>query len=95
MPKDENSDWIDDDTNEPIVTNGREVVVDTEAVGANSRIFVTPRNKVTQPLYVIEIREGESFKVEVGSPIDKDITFDWWIVEEVAGEKTAEVPIEN
>jgi len=24
---------------------------------------------------------GESFKVEIKTPVDKDVEFDWWIVE--------------
>jgi len=33
-------------------------------------------------LMVTEIKTGESFKVELVSPISEDMSFNWWIVEE-------------
>ncbi|HEY1247515.1 MAG TPA: hypothetical protein VGE97_00875, partial [Nitrososphaera sp.] len=56
------------------------VVVETSAVSSKSAIFVTPKTKISQPLSVTQQTAGESFKVEMDSPADRDIKFSWWIV---------------
>jgi len=85
MPKDENHDWIDDDTHEPIINNGKKVIVPTKAVSKNSKIFVTSTSAaIIQPLAVVDIKEGESFTIETndGIEVDSALEFNWWIVEE-------------
>ena len=85
MPKDENHDWIDDETNEPIINNGKHVTIYTKAVKKNSKIFVTSTSEaIIQPLAVINMKEGESFTVQTndGIKIDSALEFNWWIVEE-------------
>jgi hypothetical protein len=56
------------------------VVVNTTAVTSQSRIFITPRTKTSQPLSVTVQTAGTSFRVEVVSPTPAPIKFDWWIV---------------
>jgi hypothetical protein len=85
MPKDEDHDWIDDDTKEGIVNNGKNIVIHTKAVNKNSKIFVTSTSStVIQPLSVVEVEDGESFTVETdnGIKVDSSLEFNWWIVEE-------------
>ncbi|MDH4330888.1 MAG: hypothetical protein OEV93_05050, partial [Candidatus Moranbacteria bacterium] len=81
MPLDENSDWIDDETGEGIVNNGTSAVVETEAVEANSKIFVTSKNVMSQPLSVTQINPGVGFTVEVAQPLMEKVKFDWWIID--------------
>ena len=67
-----------------ILAGETSVTVETGAVSAVSRIFVTIKSKLTTEatLMVTEIKTGESFKVELVSPISEDMSFNWWIVEE-------------
>ncbi|MEI6587698.1 MAG: hypothetical protein WCO05_01985, partial [Candidatus Moraniibacteriota bacterium] len=62
--------------------NGRSVTIKTTSVTANSKIFVTPKLAITQPLAVTNIIPGVSFNVEVKDVILEDVGFDWFIVEE-------------
>jgi hypothetical protein len=85
MPKDENHDWIDDDTGEGIVNDGKSVIIHTKAVDGNSKIFVTSTSTtIIQPLSVVDIDKEEGFKVETdnGIKVDSSLEFNWWIVEE-------------
>ena len=75
--KDENGDSIDDENG----FDGKSVTIATTAVSANSKIFITPKATLSEPLAVTEIIPGESFKVEIKTPVEKDIDFDWWIIE--------------
>jgi hypothetical protein len=75
--KDENNDGIDDETG----SDGKSVVVKTKAVSENSKIFVTPKSTLSEPLAVTTINSGDSFTVEVKSKVDENVKFDWWIVE--------------
>ncbi|MBM4402530.1 MAG: hypothetical protein FJ044_04780, partial [Candidatus Cloacimonetes bacterium] len=45
--------------------------------------FVTAKVPLAQSLAVTEKKVDESFTVELFKAIDKDIEFDWWIVESV------------
>jgi hypothetical protein len=78
---DKDEDWIDDDTEEPIVNDGATAIIKTEAVSENSKVFVTSKDVTDQPLAVTKIVSGESFEVEIKRPTSKSISFDWWIVE--------------
>jgi hypothetical protein len=76
--RDENKDGVDDDYG----GDGKSAFVKTESVSKNSRIFVTPKIAVEDPLAVTEIEEGKGFWVRVASSVPKDVEFDWFIVEE-------------
>ena len=65
-----------------IPANGRSVTIKTTSVTADSKIFVTPKLAITQPLAVTNIIPGVSFNVEVKDVILEDVDFDWFIVEE-------------
>jgi hypothetical protein len=62
--------------------DGKSIIVKTKSVSKNSRIFVTPKITTSEPLAVIEIKEGESFTVSVKSAVSEEVSFDWFIVEE-------------
>jgi hypothetical protein len=88
MPKDENHDWINDETNDPIINNAKRVIIPTKAVTESSKIFITSTSEaIIQPLAVVNIEAGESFTIETndGIKVDSALEFNWWIVEE--GEK--------
>jgi hypothetical protein len=63
-----------------IAKGDTEVVVETEAVGKDSRIFVTPEIAVMMPLAVTDREKGKSFVVGIAKEADEDIPFSWWIV---------------
>ncbi|MFZ2188031.1 MAG: hypothetical protein WAV73_00505, partial [Candidatus Moraniibacteriota bacterium] len=65
-----------------IPANGRSVTIKTTSVTADSKIFVTPKLAITQPLAVTSIIPGVSFDVEVKDVMLEDVDFDWFIVEE-------------
>ncbi|MBD3365732.1 MerR family transcriptional regulator [candidate division WWE3 bacterium] len=57
------------------------LIVASAEITSKSKIFVTPTNStVGQTLWIGEKTEGESFEVKIDSPVDSDITFDWWII---------------
>jgi hypothetical protein len=57
--------------------------ISTKGVSKDSNIFITPTsNTKNNQLFVTDIKEEESFKVNIWKAIDTDITFDWFIVEE-------------
>ena len=62
--------------------DGTMVEIKTTAVSGNSKIFVTAKDVSTQPLSVTKIISGKSFKVEIKDPVEKELKFDWWVVEE-------------
>ena len=83
MPKDENHDWINDETNKGIVNAGNIMFVKSKAVNPNSKIFVTPKKSmIAQPLIVTKFDIGNGFNVEIKDAINEMVEFDWWIVEE-------------
>jgi len=57
------------------------VEIETKSLTENSKVFVTPRVAIEKPLAVTEVEEGESFTVELVNITEKDIEFDWWVVE--------------
>jgi hypothetical protein len=96
MPKDEDHNWFDDETGEAIVNDGKSVIVYTKAITKNSKVFITSTSQdIIQPLSVVEIIPGESFKVQTdnGISVDRALEFNWWIVEEK--ENDEELIMEN
>ena len=63
-----------------ITTGQTEVTIETTAVTADSRIFITPTSLTDKVLVATEKVAGESFKVKILSPAGSDIIFDWWVV---------------
>jgi len=57
-----------------------EVEIETTSVTESSRIFLTPTIETDLQLAVVEKIRGKSFKVKVTRELDKDISFNWWIV---------------
>jgi hypothetical protein len=56
------------------------VTINTTSVTEDSKIFVTPKTKSSLPLSVTGQENGTSFTVELALPADKDIKFNWWII---------------
>jgi hypothetical protein len=62
--------------------DGKSIVVNTKAVSANSKIFVTPiESTKNQTLYIGAVSNGASFEVKIDNPAENNIEFNWWIVE--------------
>ncbi|MFA6973504.1 MAG: hypothetical protein WC238_02065 [Parcubacteria group bacterium] len=55
------------------------VIVKTTAVSADSKVFVTAEHPVE--IGVNNIKDGESFQIEVGAVAPADLNLNWWIVE--------------
>jgi len=83
-----------------ILAGQNTVVINTEAVTEKSKFFINPTSDSNnQVLYVSDIKVGESFTVNIKEPLEKDITFDWFIVDSwlsnVKGiQKSEELPVE-
>jgi len=88
VDKDENGDGIDDDYN----TDGKSVFVKTKAVSLSSRIFITPKVAVSEPLAMTGIEEGNGFWIKVKSAVSEDVEFDWFIVEEKSSTSALPTP---
>ncbi len=58
----------------------KKVIVKTTAITAKSHVFVTPKTLLDYPLVVTVLEPQTSFTVEVKSSEDKDVEFDWFIV---------------
>ncbi|PJA87328.1 MAG: hypothetical protein CO141_00015 [Candidatus Moranbacteria bacterium CG_4_9_14_3_um_filter_42_9] len=65
-----------------VIDDGRTYFVKTKAVTKASRVFVTAKDLVDQPIVVMEIREGEGFTVAVKNVLSENLRFDWLIVNE-------------
>ena len=64
-----------------IVAGQTEILIETTAVTADSKIFVTATTSTDgQTPYVIEKVDKTSFKVKIDAPAAADITFDWFII---------------
>jgi len=83
-----------------ILAGQNTVVINTEAVTEKSKFFINPTSDSNnQVLYVSDIKVGESFTVNIKEPLEKDITFDWFIVDSwlsnVKGiQESEELPVE-
>jgi hypothetical protein len=78
---DADADGVDDVTGNPL-RDGKSEVVKTKVIKDNSKVFITPKSAMEQPLAVTTIIEGESFTVEVKEPLSESIEFDWFVVGE-------------
>ena len=61
----------------------------TKIIKDNSKIFITPKSAIDQPLSVTTIIEGKSFTVEVKTPLTESLEFDWFVV----GEQIIDAPV--
>ena len=55
-------------------------VIATTAITNKSKIFLTPKTKITLPISVTSQTASGSFKVELSSPASVTIKFNWWII---------------
>lgn len=65
-----------------IPTSDTQVIINTQSVTKNSKIFTSPTVELTTPitLSIIDKVPGKSFTVKLSSPAPQNIAFDWWIV---------------
>jgi len=75
---DTDNDGLDDNTG----SDGKSIRIMTTAVNGDSRIFVTLKNVMDEPLAVVNIDDGQGFEVKIKTAVVEDVRFDWWIVEE-------------
>ncbi|OGE46175.1 hypothetical protein A3B39_02155 [Candidatus Daviesbacteria bacterium RIFCSPLOWO2_01_FULL_37_10] len=61
-----------------------EVPVFADRVGQSSRILITPTTPTSLTLAVTEKVPGAGFVVSTTLPTPEALTFDWWIINEVA-----------
>jgi hypothetical protein len=65
------------------------VFVENSKVTSESKIFLTPRGLVASPLAVVEITEGQGFRVSTVSAPDEDVAFDYLIINTYGGQTAA------
>jgi len=59
------------------------VTISTTAVTGRSRILVTPTTKTGNQVLVVSNKSaGNGFTISIEQPYNRDIKFDWWIVDE-------------
>ena len=68
-----------------ITAGSTSVFVPTTAVTTDSLVFTNPKSPIYFPLSVTSKTDGSGFTVEMFQPETSDISFDWWIVDKVAG----------
>lgn len=56
------------------------VVINTTLVATDSAVFVTPETVIDVPLAVSQKLSGQSFRVEISKPLDREVRFSWWVV---------------
>jgi hypothetical protein len=71
-----------------IVAGQTSAVIDTTVITEDSLVFVTATTKTKQPLTVTTKVNGESFTVEIDTAETRDISFNWWIVDQKKGQQT-------
>lgn len=69
--------------NAKIVSGEKSVEIDNLIVSARSRILVTPTTETDIVLAVTSKEENKKFTVTASKNVPKDITFDWWLINEV------------
>jgi len=58
-----------------------EVVIETTAVTADSKVFVTATTSTGGQTLIVSVKKaGESFTVKLDSPLTTDVKFDWFII---------------
>jgi hypothetical protein len=90
IAKDEDDDGKDDYTGLPMSDSdvkdrdGKSVTIKTKAVTESSRIFVTISSKLISQttIMVTDTYPGKKFTVELVSPAEEAVHFNWWIVQE-------------
>jgi hypothetical protein len=68
-----------------IFTGTKEVFIATPLVKSNSRILITPTKESNQVLSVIDKVTDFGFTVTVPNVVAQDLSFDWFIINEIAG----------
>lgn len=71
------------------------VFVKNNSTDTNDKIFITPNTPIKQTIATTEIKSGEGFAVSIAEPLDKDLTFDWFIINEINHKKEIEKPKES
>jgi hypothetical protein len=60
----------------------KSVTIPTQAISRSSKVFITPTSDTEdKQLFVTDVKENKSFKVNIRTALEIDITFDWFIVE--------------
>ncbi|OGE79156.1 MAG: hypothetical protein A2751_05975 [Candidatus Doudnabacteria bacterium RIFCSPHIGHO2_01_FULL_46_14] len=65
-----------------IVAGDSAITINTAAVTANSKVFVSFLNEIQgRSWYISEKTEGQHFTVKISANLVGDVDFDWWIVD--------------
>lgn len=59
------------------------VFISNRSIEGNDKIFITPTISTKQNIAITDIKSGEGFTVSIVEPEDKDITFSWFILNEI------------
>ena len=61
-------------------TGNNQVLVLAKSVKDSTKVFVTPTTITSQVVTVTHIIPSQGFIVETSTPVDSDLTFNWWII---------------
>ncbi|PIP27083.1 MAG: hypothetical protein COX30_03820, partial [Candidatus Moranbacteria bacterium CG23_combo_of_CG06-09_8_20_14_all_39_10] len=65
-----------------IAAGEREVIIETIAVKNDSKILVSPAGNKPVMWIISEKKEDTFFTIKIAEPLENNIHFDWWIIEE-------------
>ena len=63
-------------------SDGKSAEVKTKAITKNSKIFVSPKGDTPVNWIISDINDGKGFEILLDKPVEKTVSFQWWIVEE-------------
>lgn len=66
-----------------IVAGEMEVFIENMSVEEGDKVFITPNTPMKQSIAATEVRAGEGFVVSMVDSLDNDVSFDWFIVNEI------------
>ncbi len=66
-----------------IVAGESEVFIENISIEKNDKIFITPNTPMKQVIAATEIKAEEGFSVSVVDALKEDISFDWFVVNEI------------
>jgi len=62
----------------PAATN--EFTVQTTKITPKSLIYITPVSSTDNQVLYVKQKNNDGFTIAVDSPVDRDIRFNWWII---------------
>lgn len=66
-----------------ILAGKTEIFIENISIEEGDKIFITPNVPMKQTIAVTEVKAGEGFLVSMVDSLDKDVSFDWFVINEI------------